>query len=116
MSKLRDIVREHKVVRENSPEEDAVVTQLNISYTVQQRIPNNHLLLAEDIGALLAHNDKCLRHELMYALVGDVHSELTILLMNMHNLRRYLAFGQAGDLALTSLEDKLEDIIKGLEI
>lgn len=122
MSRLRDMVREHEVVRKHLEDGDGsgrpgVMTVLDISYGVQQFIPESHLLLTEDLESLYAHNEKTLRHELMYALTGDVHGELVLLRMKMYSLLRgHMNVTVEADAAIKELVKCIGDIIEGLEV
>ena len=122
MSRLRDMVREHEVVREHLEDGDGsgrpgVMTMLGISYGVQQFIPESHLLLTEDLESLYEHNEKTLRHELMYAMVGDVHSELVILRMKAYSLlRANMKPTVEADEAIKEIIKCIGDIIEGLEV
>ena len=122
MSRLRDMVREHEVAREYLEDGDGsgrpgVMTVLGLSYGVQQFIPDSHLILAEDLESLYAHNEKTLRHELMYALTGDVHGELVLLRMRVYSLLRgHMNATVEADAALKEIVNSIGDIIEGLEV
>lgn len=122
MSRLRDMVREHEVVRKHLEDGDGsgrpgVMTVLGISYGVQQFIPEGHLILTEDLESLYEHNEKTLRHELMYAMVGDVHRDLVILRMKVYSLLRgHMNATVEADAALKEVVNSIGDIIEGLEV
>ena len=116
MSRLRDMVREHLEDGDGSGR-PGVMTMLGISYGVQQFIPESHLLLTEDLESLYEHNEKTLRHELMYAMVGDVHSELVILRMKVYSLlRANMKPTVEADEAIKEIIKCIGDIIEGLEV
>ena len=116
MSRIRDIVADAELHREEAPECDGTETIIGFTYAVRQKIPAALIETTQDVDGLLARSEKCLRSELLYALVGDIHKELEIMLIDVKLLARHMRPTTEAEEAWKAAVAELSGIIEGLEI
>lgn len=116
MSRIRDLVLGAELRRTEAPDGDGLETTMGFTYAVCQKIPASHIMLNADREDVFAYNERVLRHELMYALAGDIAGKLTLLRLHARLLLAYMEPRLESDEALEKILKEIGDIIKELEI